>query len=106
MREMTDREPHKLEPHDLRYAEGKRVADTCRECGQPIWRVYHGPHANHTIEPRADRGRAEHFRELLARAENEVRELAEQLEQAYALNDADPALTGPTYSRSTDKPIG
>jgi hypothetical protein len=35
------------------YAEGTREPADCRKCGQPIWIVYHGRHANHTIEPRA-----------------------------------------------------
>lgn len=35
-----------------RFAEGNREADVCQKCGQPIWRVFHGPNANHTIEPR------------------------------------------------------
>lgn len=51
---MTEREPHKLEAHELRYAEGKREADECRCCGQDIWRVYHGPNRNHTIERRSE----------------------------------------------------
>ena len=38
---------------DSEYAEGKRVATTCRECGRPAWIVYHGPHRNHTIEARS-----------------------------------------------------
>jgi hypothetical protein len=37
---------------DERYAEGQREAADCRKCGQPIWIVYHGPSANHTVEPR------------------------------------------------------
>jgi hypothetical protein len=32
--------------------EGARVASTCHWCGSPIWRVYHGPNANQTHEPR------------------------------------------------------
>lgn len=37
-----------------RYAEGQREAAECRTCGSPIWIVYHGPHANHTVEPRKE----------------------------------------------------
>ena len=40
---------------DGRYAEGQREATTCRHCGSPIWKVYHGANANHTVEPRDDR---------------------------------------------------
>lgn len=35
-----------------RYAEGKREPAECRNCGQPVWIVYHGPGANHTVERR------------------------------------------------------
>ena len=37
-----------------RFAEGRREPSECRKCGQPVWIVYHGPRANHTVEPRVD----------------------------------------------------
>jgi hypothetical protein len=45
----TDRAP---DP-EARYAKGQREEGECRKCGQPIWIVYQGPHANHLVEPRA-----------------------------------------------------
>jgi hypothetical protein len=42
-----------------RYAEGRRVASTCRTCSRPVWIVYHGPNRHHTIEPREE-ARPEH----------------------------------------------
>jgi hypothetical protein len=35
-----------------RYAEGNREPSECRFCRQPTWIVFHGPRANHTVEPR------------------------------------------------------
>lgn len=45
-----------LEEHEGRYAKGQRLASKCRHCDSPIWIVYHGPSANHTLEPRQEGG--------------------------------------------------
>lgn len=36
----------------MRYADGHREASHCKWCGSPVWIVYHGANANHTMEPR------------------------------------------------------
>lgn len=51
-----------------RYAKGQREEAECRKCGQPIWIVYHGPQANHTVEGRAAL-ELEQAREALREAE-------------------------------------
>jgi hypothetical protein len=39
---------------EQRYAEGDREPSTCYWCKSPVWVVYHGRNANHTLEPRAN----------------------------------------------------
>jgi hypothetical protein len=43
-------DPQPQVSQEERYAEGQREPSRCRHCGQPIWIVYHGPRANHTVE--------------------------------------------------------
>jgi hypothetical protein len=69
--------------------EGARVAATCQWCGSPMWRVYHGPNANQTHEPRLPddyRGAVEAERHRNA-----------SLVRALAGNSWDPAIEAALY---------